>query len=185
MRGPMVSQPDSSASRTAWRSSSESRRSNSGMSGDVAIPRPPRVWPAPLFERLRDLGDAVRHRETGPELQDVADLVEGDLVVARVLVALDEADLPAAHLPLDLLDQHLLRVVLIRAAGVEDLALRLVARCVEHGADRSRRVVDVDIGPPELLAEDVELPVAPEVARELVDREVEAHARRRAVDRGE
>ena len=43
----------------------------------------------------------------------------------------------------------------------------------------------MDVGPPELLAEDLEPAVGPQVAGELVDREVEAHPRSDAVDRGE
>ena len=46
-------------------------------------------------------------------------------------------------------------------------------------------VAHVHIGAPELLTEDLERPVGPEVAGELVDREVEAHARSHAVHRRE
>ena len=115
----------------------------------------------------------------------VADLVERDLVVARILVALDVRDLAALHLALDLLDQHLLRVVLARAAGVEHLARGLLARRLEHGPHRAAGVGDVDVGPPELLAEHLEVAIGPQVARELVDGQVEAHPRRGAVDGGE
>ena len=48
--------------------------------------------------------------------------------------------------------------------------------------DRPRGVADVDVGPPELLAEDLEVAIGPEFAGELVDREVEAHPRRDSVD---
>jgi hypothetical protein len=43
----------------------------------------------------------------------------------------------------------------------------------------------VHVRPPEQLPEDLEVAVCPQVARELVDREVEAHAVGHAVDRGE
>ena len=46
-------------------------------------------------------------------------------------------------------------------------------------------VAHVHVGAPELLPEDLERPVGPEVASELVDREVEAHARGHAVHRRE
>src|SRR5215217_6830553 len=103
------------------------------MSGDVAIARAPRVRPAVLVEGLHDLRDAVRDRVLGLETEDLADLVERDLVVTWIFVALHVRDVAALDLPLDLLDEHLLRVVLARAAGVEDLARGLLAGRIEHG----------------------------------------------------
>src|SRR4051794_30087575 len=175
MRGPIVSQPDSSVSRTARRSCSSRRRSNSGMSGDVAIPRPPRVGPAVLVERTRDLSDSLRHGHLRLEVQHPVDLVERHLVVARILTTLDVRDRPTVHLLADRLDEHLLRVVLLGAPRVEDLSLRLLPRRLEDRADGPRGVVYMDVRAPELLTEDLELVVMPQIARELVDRQVESH----------
>src|SRR3954451_13785815 len=140
----------------------------------------------PGLEGGDDLGDPIGDGILRLEAQDLPNLVERDLVVARVLVAADVADLAAARqLGLDLLDEVELAVVLARAAGVEDLAGDGVAGRVEHRAHGAAGVGDVDVRAPELLAEDLELAAGPQPQRELVDREVEAHARGQPVDGGE
>src|SRR4051794_20150078 len=89
----------------------------------------------PGLERGDDLGDPIGDGLLRLEAQDLPNLVERDLVVARVLVAADVVDLSAARqLGLDLLDEVELAVVLARAAGVEDLAGDGVAGRVEHRA---------------------------------------------------
>src|SRR3954470_15539097 len=70
----------------------------------------------PGVERGDDLGDPVGDRHLRLEAQDVVDLVERDLVVARILLALDEAHLAAVgQLGADRLDEVELAVVLTRA----------------------------------------------------------------------
>ena len=59
--------------------------------------------------------DAVGDRHRGLVAEPLADLVEGDLVVARVLVAVDVGDLAAVASAADHLDEVELAVVL---AGV-------------------------------------------------------------------
>src|SRR5439155_22094626 len=106
------------------------------------------------LERGDDLGDPLRDRQRRLEAELAADLLEADLVVARVLVAVHEADLAAVgQLLADRLDEVELAVVLGRASGVEDLAGDAVGGRVEHGAYGAGGVADVDVGAPELLAE--------------------------------
>ena len=137
------------------------------------------------LERAGDLPDAVRHGHQRLEAERGVDLVEADLVVAGILVATHVGHLAARDLLADLLDEIELAVVLARVADVEDGALGDLVGRVQDGADGAGRVADVHVGPPELLAEDLELAIRPEVARELVHRQVEAHARGDAVDRRE
>src|SRR5581483_2356723 len=197
VRGPSVSQPERSVSATASRSCGCSCRSKSGSSGkvsvdatsmplrDVLVTRVVRVAEAPLIERLDDLGDPVGDRHQRLEAELGLDLVEADLVVARVLVLLDVADLALVGLLADLFDDVELAVVLARAARVEDVAGDLLDRRFEHGAHGAPGVTDVDVRAPELLAEDFQLLVRPQFAGELVDGQVEAHPPPDAVDGGE
>ena len=70
------------------------------------MPGVKRVAEALLLEGADDLVDTVWNPPLGREAELAADLLEADLVVARVLVALDEADLAAVQLALDLLDEE-------------------------------------------------------------------------------
>ena len=68
--------------------------------------------------------------------------------------------------------------------------MKTVPATVSAGASSTVRtaragVADVDVGAPELLAEDFELAVGPQFAGELVDGQVEAHPPSHAVDGGE
>src|SRR2546423_10600934 len=153
---------------------------------DVAVPGVEGVGQRARVECGDDLGDAVGDGHVGLEAEDLADLVEGHLVVARVLAAAHEDDLAAAGQSLaDQLDEVELAVVLAGAPGVEHLAVDAVARRVEDRAHGAARIADMDVRAPELLAEDLELVPGPQLERELVDGQVEAHARREAVDGGE
>ena len=58
-------------------------------------------------------------------------------------------------------------------------------RSVLAGADVELIIADVNIGAPEVLAVDLESSISPEVEGELVDRQIEAHPRRNAIDGGE
>src|SRR5215475_2817751 len=118
----MVSQPERSTSMTASMSSGSSRRSNSGTSGNVPVAGIEGVGEAAGVERLDHLGDAAGngHGHLVPKTR--ADLVERDLVVARVLVAGDVGHLAAIGLRADQLHQIELAEVLRRVADVEDLA---------------------------------------------------------------
>ncbi len=73
-------------------------------------------------ERGDDLGDAVGHGHQRLEAELGADLVEADLVVAGVLVAVHVGDRAAVELLADLRHEVELAVVLPGAPGVEDLA---------------------------------------------------------------
>jgi hypothetical protein len=70
-------------------------------------------------------------------------------------------------------------------ADVEDVVAHLAGPGLEHRDDAAGGVAHVDVGPPELLAEDFEVATGPEFAGELVDGEVEAHALSGPVDRRE
>jgi hypothetical protein len=107
----------------------------------------------------------------------VLDLLEAHAVVARILVPVHEADGGVVDALLQQLDDVELAVVLGRLADVVDRAADHVFRRVEHGDDPTGDVANVDVRPPELLAEDDEVPAGEDVARELVDRQVEAHPR--------
>ena len=80
------------------------------------------------------------------------------------------------------IDEVELAVVLRRPADVEDLAVDDFERRLERRDDRSRSVANVNVRAPELLAEDDEVTGQTDISRELIDCEVEAHPRRRAVD---
>src|ERR1700759_3039779 len=117
----MVSQPERRVSATASRSSGVRRRSKTGIrrSGDVSVAPIERVSESILLQRIEHLGDPVRHDHPRLEAQRGADLVEADLVVARVLVAANVLDLAPLGLLADLLHQIELAVVLTAAAHVE------------------------------------------------------------------
>src|SRR3954462_636542 len=86
---------------------------------DVAVPGVEGVGQRARVECGDDLGDAVGDGHVGLEAEDLADLVEGHLVVARVLAAVHEDDLAAVGQPLaDQLDEVELAVVLAGAPGV-------------------------------------------------------------------
>src|SRR5271166_2730858 len=204
VRGPSVSQPERSVAATASRSCGCSCRSNSGSSGKVSaaavlagasmcgrrsgnvpVAAVERIAERFGVERGQDLGDAVGYGHERLEAQLFADPVEAHLVVARVLVAVHVGDAAAIGLLAELLDQVELAVVLARAPGIEDAPGDLLLRRLEHLTHRAAGVAHVDVGAPELLAEDLELAVGPEFAAELVDSQIEAHAPPDAVDRRE
>src|SRR5881394_37146 len=153
--------------------------------GGVAVLGGERVAEVTLVEATGNLANPVWHLHRQLETEPLADLLEGDLVVARILVAVDEADFAAGDDARDDLDQVELAVVLVAVADVEDVAPDLVWPRLEHSRNRPRCIAHVHVRPPELLAEDFELTVVPEFAGELIDGQVEAHPRRCAVDRGE
>src|SRR4051794_9603414 len=181
----MVSQPERSTSMTASTSPSVRRRSKTGTSGDVPVAGMEGVLEAALAQRGGELVDARRYGHRDLVAEDVVDLAERDLVVARVLLAAHEAHAAGGHALLDELHEVELAVVLARVAHVEDLARDLVLRRLQDERDAAGRVAHVHVGPPELLPEDLEVAVGPQVAGELVDREVEAHAGGDAIDGGE
>src|SRR4051794_15667685 len=132
------------------------------------------------------LGDPVGDRHLRLETEHLADLVERDLVVTRVLVSAHVRDLTATRkLLLDLLHEIELAVVLARAARVEDLAGDALALRVEDRAHGAPCVADVDVRAPELLAEDLELTARPQPQRELVDGEIETHPGSQSIHGGE
>src|SRR5436190_6398810 len=100
----MVSQPERSVSATASRSSSATRRSKKGISGNVPVASVKGIREGTGAERVCDLLDAVGNSHRGLEAEHLADLVEADLVVARVLVPVDEVHLAGVEPLLDLLD---------------------------------------------------------------------------------
>src|ERR1700750_3448826 len=101
----MVSQPERSVSSTAWMSSSSSLRSKSGTSGNVPVPAIEGIREATVVERRHQLVDAARHGHRHLVAERVADLLEGHLVVARVLLAGDELHFPAVGALADQLDE--------------------------------------------------------------------------------
>src|SRR3954462_2715964 len=117
-------------------------------SRDVAVGLAEGVREAVLVEALHDLGDPVRHAAGDLIPEHPVDLGEVDLVVARVLLALDEADLAALGLLADLLDEIQLAVVLARVADVEPLARDLFGGRLQDGPDAARGVADVHVGAP-------------------------------------
>ena len=85
----------------------------------------------------------------------------------------------------DLVDEVELAEVLGRPPDIEHLAVDPLQRGVEHDANRRGDIARMHVGAPELLAEDLEVAARPEISGELVDREIEAHARCRTVDRSQ
>src|SRR3954463_1223653 len=177
VRGPMVSQPERRVSATAWRSSSSTRRSKNGISGNVSVAAVIGIRERAGGEGISHLADAVGDGHRSLEAKHLAHLVEADLVVARVVVLANVAHLAGVELALDRLDDVELAVVLAGAADVEHLVAYLLDWRVERGAHGPGSVAHMHVRAPELLAEDLELLVGPEVAGELVDGEIEAHAR--------
>src|SRR5581483_5452153 len=140
-------------------------------SGRVAVAGVEGVAEQAAVERARNLRDAVGHRHARLEAEAGANAIEADLVVAGILVAVDEHRAAAPDAALDVLHHVHLAVVLARPSGVVDRPGDDVGGRLEHTADGPRRVAHVDVGPPEPLAEHLQLAVGPEVARELVHRE--------------
>src|SRR3954467_2121079 len=101
----MVSQPERSTSITASTSSGSSRRSKSGTSGNVPVAGIERVGEPAGFQCADDLPDPLRHGHGHLIAQPPADLLEGHLVVARVLVAMNVGDLASVGDFPDLLDE--------------------------------------------------------------------------------
>src|SRR5690349_21366282 len=97
VRGPIVSQPERSASAAASISAGAMRTSVSGMSNGVSIAVIEGIREAAARERVDDLGGAVGDRAPGHEAQLAAHLLERHPVVARVLVAVDVVDAAAPH----------------------------------------------------------------------------------------
>src|SRR6185312_1325336 len=127
-----------------------------------------RIAEALHLERRDDLADAVGHALRGLESQLGGDPLEAHLVVARILAPLHVGDLAAAQLARDELHEVELAVVLVGVADVEDAAADLARIRAEHEHHAAGGVAHVYVGAPELLAEDLEGPVGPEVAGELV-----------------
>ena len=84
----------------------------------------------------------------------------------------------------DHLDQVALAEVLVGVAHVEDPSCDLAALSAENRRNRSSGVSHVDVRPPKELAVDLQCVLRPEVAGELVDREVEPHPVGDPVDGG-
>src|SRR5579884_554261 len=96
VRGPMVSHPERNVAATASRSSSENRRSKTGIrcSGDVPVTLMPGIVEAAVLETLEDLRNPVWNSHLRLVTEPISDLVEAHLVVARVLVTMHKVDLP-------------------------------------------------------------------------------------------
>src|SRR5690606_28967928 len=143
------------------------------------------VWQDALDDGPSDLPDAVGHGAGQFEAEDPGDLLEAHAVVAWVLVLVDVADVGTGDLLGDELHDGGLLVVLGGVADVEDLEGDALGRGLQHLHHAAREVADVAVRSPEALAEDNQLAATGEVAGELVDRQVEAHAGREAVDGSE
>src|SRR5262249_39678717 len=122
-------------------------------------------------------GDPIRNGHIRFEPEHLADLVEAHLVVAGILVPAHVLDFPSIRELANFLDDVELPIILSRPADVEYLAGDVLAGSVEHGLDSPSRVDDVDVGAPELFPEYLELVIGPQLARELIDREIEPHSR--------
>src|SRR6476619_1753447 len=118
-------------------------------SGDVSMASVERVAEALVVEGGDDLVHAVGDRHRGLEAENAGHLVERDLVVARVLVAMHERDRPAIDPPADDVHEVELAVVLVGPADVEHLARDVRRGRVERQPDRPGRVADMHVGPPE------------------------------------
>src|SRR4051812_48402013 len=125
----MVSQPERSVSATASRSSCSTFRSKKGISGNVSVAAAKGILKCTCREGCCHLGDAVGNGHQGLVPENLANLVEADLVVARILVAADVVHLAGVHLRLNHLDDVELAVVLTGAADVEHLVGDLLLRC--------------------------------------------------------
>src|SRR6266516_7825312 len=145
------------------------------------------VWIAddPAPHQRHHLVDPVRDRAVGSESKLRLDLLEADAIVPRVLIFVDEVDSCRWDTLLEKLDDFALAVVLSRIADVEHVAGDCLDRTLDGEYDSLRGVAYVRVRPPELLPENDQISAEADVPRELVDRQVEPHARRRAVDGGE
>src|SRR4051794_3826884 len=114
----MVSQPERSVSATASRSSCSTFRSKKGISGNVSVAAAKWIVECAGRKRCCHFGDAVGDRHEGLVAEHLTNLVEADLVVARILVLADVGHLAGVHLRLDHLDDVELPVVLPGTADV-------------------------------------------------------------------
>src|SRR5213080_3348964 len=89
-------------------SSGASRRSNSGISGNVPVAGIPRILELAVVERGDQLLDSLGHGHQRLEPEALAHLVERPLVVGRFLAAVDEVHLAPVYLSLD--DLHQVRL---------------------------------------------------------------------------
>lgn len=149
----------------------------------VAIAGREGVVDKPAPEQGQHLVDAFCDRPPRLEPESCGKLFEADTIIAWIFVPVHELDLPSREALAKEFDEVKLPVVLAGVTDVEDFAVYDSVRGLEHAYDRVGSVSDVNVRPPELLAEDGELVFDSEIARELVHREVEAHPRRRTVDR--
>src|SRR4030042_6295122 len=115
------------------------------------------------------------------ELRD--DLVERNTIVARILVFLDVTDLGIGDEFLDLFNNHGFLIVLFRTADVVHVESDFVRITRQRQPDSLRKILNMAVGPPQLLAEYLELSSQGEFLGEFVNREVEAHTRRQTVNR--
>src|SRR3954465_13216231 len=74
VRGPMVSQPERRVSATAWRSSSSTRRSKKGISGNVSVAAVKGIRESTGRESSCHLGDAVGDGHEGLETEYLTNL---------------------------------------------------------------------------------------------------------------
>src|SRR6266511_3949537 len=119
------------------------------MSRDIRVAGLEGVAEAVGLEGLDDLVDPVRYPVPGLEAEHGADLLERHLVVAGVLVAMDEMHVAVAETLLDEPDEIELAVVLVRVPGVEDLTGHPLRRRLEHRPHRARGIPNVHVRPPE------------------------------------
>src|SRR4030042_4944316 len=111
------------------------------------------------------------------------DLIERNTVVARILVFLEVTDLGIGDELLDLFNDHGFLIVLFRTADVVHVESDFVRIARQRQPDGLRKILNMAIGPPKLLAEYLELSSQGEFLGEFVNREVEAHTRRQTVNR--
>ena len=129
-----------------------------------------------------DFSDSICDGSRRDEPKARGHLFEADPVVTRVFILVDEADARTREAASQDLDEVQLAIVLRGRPDVEHLAGNGLARCPENERNGRGNVAHVDVGTPELLAEDDELTVERDLPREFVDGEVEPHARRGPVN---
>src|SRR5271168_4015020 len=117
-RGPGGSAADRTAAARGTSRRRPSARLRAAGSRDVAVASVEGIAERSLLERRDDLADAVGYGHERLEAELRADLLEADLVVAGVLLAMHIGDPAALQLLFDLVHEIELAVVLARAPGV-------------------------------------------------------------------
>src|SRR5262245_5300403 len=144
-----------------------------------------RIADDPAAQQRHYLVDPIRDLALDSKSKLRLDLLETDPVVTRVLVLVDEVDTRGRDAFPEKVHDVALPIVLLRIADVEHLAGDGLDRTLEDEQHGSGGVAYVGVRTPKLFPVYDQIITEADVPRELVDRQVEPHPRRCAVDGGE